>query len=76
MKVKFKKLSENAVMPAKGSAHAAGFDPVVTSMEELDLYHTGYWFGLSVEIPKGYVGLVSRGPQYISTGCCYPIVWV
>lgn len=37
MKVKFKKLSENAVMPAKGSAHAAGFDLVVTSMEELDL---------------------------------------
>ncbi len=58
MKVKFKKLSENAVIPVKGSSGAAGFDMVITSMQEVDYYHTGYGFGLAVEIPRGYVGLV------------------
>ena len=58
MKVKFRKLCESAVTPAKGSAHAAGFDLTITSTQEIDHFHTRYGFGLSVEIPKGYVGLV------------------
>lgn len=58
MKVRFKKLCENAVIPVKGSSGAAGFDMVITSMQEVDYYHTGYGFGLAVEIPRGYVGLV------------------
>jgi dUTP pyrophosphatase len=58
MKVKFKKLNENAKAPYQGTAGSAGFDLFATSKEQIDFYHTKYGTGLAVEIPKGYVGLV------------------
>lgn len=59
MKVKIKKLCDNAVMPTKGHATDAGFDLYCTSTEvnwekRQLVCHTG----LAFEIPDGYVGLL------------------
>lgn len=59
MRVKIKKLHEEAKMPKKGTASAAGFDlyaskPAVLSSHEPKLVATG----LAFEIPDGYVGVV------------------
>ena len=59
MKVRIKKLNDNAVMPSKAHAADAGFDLYCTS-KEIDwtkrqiVCHTG----LAFEIPEGYVGLI------------------
>jgi dUTP pyrophosphatase len=58
MKVKFKKICENAKAPYHGTIGSAGFDLYATSKEQIDLYHTKFGTGLAVEIPVGYVGLV------------------
>lgn len=62
MELKFKKLSEDAVLPSYANDGDAGMDLVATSFtQEFDksgklvlVYHTG----LAVEIPKGYMGLI------------------
>lgn len=59
MKVRIKKLNDNAMMPTKAHAADAGFDLYCTS-KEIDwtkrqiVCHTG----LAFEIPEGYVGLI------------------
>lgn len=57
MKVRFKKLHEKAVLPIYAKPGDAGLDLTVT-----DFIITGtkqfVKFGLAVEIPKGYVGLI------------------
>jgi dUTP pyrophosphatase len=58
MKVKFKKLSDNAVMPKKAHPTDAGFDLVATSREIDDNGNIVYGTGLAFEIPEGYVGLI------------------
>jgi dUTP pyrophosphatase len=61
MKLKVKKLYDNAVIPKYGSEGAACFDLVAIS-KELILHKTGpileYDTGLAFEIPKGHVGLI------------------
>lgn len=58
MKVRFKKLSPNAVTPARAHRTDAGFDLVATS-RVFDKHGTAtYGTGLAVEIPDGYVGLL------------------
>lgn len=57
MKVKFKRLNENAVMPKKAHPTDAGFDLVATSREIDEYGNIVYGTGLAVEIPDGYVGL-------------------
>lgn len=59
MKVKIKKLVENAVIPSYAKDGDAGMDLTCVNVEynpdiECEIYHTG----IAVEIPKGYVGLV------------------
>ena len=62
MEVKFKKLSEDAVIPSYANAGDAGMDLTATRFtQEFDksgkmvlVYHTD----LAVEIPEGYVGLL------------------
>jgi dUTP pyrophosphatase len=62
MKVKFKKLGEDAVVPSYAHTGDAGLDLTATSFtQELDksgklvlVYHTN----LAVEIPEGYFGLL------------------
>lgn len=59
MKVRFKKLTENAVMPMKAHASDAGFDLVATRVEpDVENGAIVYGTGIAVEIPKGHVGLV------------------
>lgn len=59
MKVRIKKLNDNAVVPTKAHATDAGFDLYCTS-KEIDwtkrqiVCHTG----LAFEIPEGHVGLI------------------
>ena len=58
MKVRIKKLTENAVIPSKAHTTDAGFDLTATS-RTLDEYGcVVYGTGLAFEIPEGYVGLL------------------
>ena len=57
MKVRIKKLHNNASIPRYAKPGDAGMDLIaVWQKQELDLIT--YGTGLSVEIPKGYVGLL------------------
>ena len=66
MEVKFKKLSEDAVLPAYAKPGDAGLDIVATSdgkmvssEDKQNLwYYIEYKTGLAVELPPGYVGLM------------------
>ena len=58
MKVRIKKLNENAVIPKYAKHGDAGMDLTAVSME-LDAYgNVCYGTGLAFEIPEGYVGLI------------------
>lgn len=58
MKVRFKKIHPNAVIPTKAHAADAGFDLVATSREE-DMYgNISYGLGIAIEIPKGHAGFI------------------
>ena len=61
MKVKIKKLNENAIVPTYGTEYSAGADlyalldsSVEIAPRETTFIHTG----ISVEIPEGYCGLI------------------
>lgn len=62
MELKFKRLSDKAVLPIRAHKSDAGLDLTCTDIQSvinecgqlLLLYHTG----LAVEIPEGYVGLL------------------
>ena len=58
MKVKFKKLREKAVLPSYAKPGDAGLDMTPVAVEQLGNKKMKYYFGLSVEIPDGYVGLI------------------
>ena len=59
MKVKFKKLCPEAVIPTKGSEDAAAFDLVATSSASIyGLTAIKYGTGLAMEIPQGYAGFI------------------
>ena len=51
MIINFKKLTENAKAPYRGSLGAAGFDLTAVTKEQIDYYHTRYGTGIAVEIP-------------------------
>ena len=57
MKVKIKKLSENAVIPQYAKPGDAGMDVVATSINVTDKY-IEYGTGLAFEVPEGYVMLI------------------
>ena len=58
LKVKIKKLNENAVIPTYAKYGDAGMDLVATSEYYDADGNIVYGTGLSFEIPKGYVGLL------------------
>lgn len=59
MKVKIKKLNENAVIPSYSKVGDAGLDLTATSKKVNDNKTIiTYGIGLSIEIPEGYVGLI------------------
>jgi dUTP pyrophosphatase len=56
--VKVKKLHENAVIPSYAKPGDAGMDLTITEIKENNFRQISYGFGIAVEIPFGYVGLV------------------
>ena len=67
LKIKFKKLNPNAVMPKQGTAGAAGFDLTAVSLKVTETT-LKYDTGIAVEIPPGYVGLVFPRSSVCKTG--------
>ena len=56
VKVKVKKLNENAVIPQYATPGAACVDLVATSVKRDEYMNYVFGTGLAFEIPKGYVG--------------------
>lgn len=56
--VKVKKLNSNAVVPSYSKVGDAGMDLTITNIKENTTFSITYGFGIAMEIPKGYVGLV------------------
>lgn len=78
MEIKFKKLTENAVIPVRAHKSDAGLDltctKITTTLNEARQLMLVYHTGLAVEIPEGYVGLLfPRSSVYkkstIQTNC-------
>lgn len=57
MKVKFKKLVPEAVLPSYSKVGDAGLDLTAISVQ-FESKYIEYGTGLAVEIPEGYVGLI------------------
>lgn len=60
-KVRFKKLSENAVVPSYGTAYSAGADLYSAMQENVIIAPETTKFiktGIAIEIPEGLVGLI------------------
>jgi dUTP pyrophosphatase len=58
MQVKIKKLSPIAVIPTYAKEGDAGMDLVITDIKGENKYDITYGFGISMEIPEGFMGLV------------------
>lgn len=58
IKIKVKKLHENAIIPSYSKEGDAGMDLTITREIENTTFQVSYGFGIAMEIPKGYVGLV------------------
>ena len=58
MKVRIKKLNENAVIPSYAKSGDAGMDLVATTIISETQTQITYGIGLAMEIPKGFVGLI------------------
>ena len=56
--VKVKKLHPDAVIPRYSKVGDAGMDLTITKEIENTSFSVSYGFGIAMEIPKGYVGLV------------------
>lgn len=57
MKVKIKKLHPNAVIPSYAKEGDAGLDLTITSIKD-DNKYIQFNFGVAIEIPKHFVGLI------------------
>lgn len=58
MKVKIKKLSENAVLPQYAKYGDAGMDLTAISVKIDEYGNYEYGTGLAIKIPEGHVGLI------------------
>ena len=58
MIVKIKKLNPKAVIPKYSKPGDAGMDLTITSIISENSLDVSYGFGIAVEIPEGFVGLV------------------
>jgi dUTP pyrophosphatase len=72
--VKVKKLSPNAVVPSYSKFGDAGMDLTITSEISNTTFDVSYGFGIAMEIPDGYVGLVFprssvRNQDLLLTNC-------
>ena len=61
MKIQVKKLKENAILPSRGSAYAAGYD-LYACLDEAVSIEAGETIkigtGLSIAVPEGYFGAI------------------
>ena len=67
MKIKFKRLTINAVEPRKATVGAAGFDLTATQLEDTPTcykYHTG----IALELPPGWTALVFPRSSVVKKG--------
>ncbi len=74
LKIKVKKLHENAVIPTYSKPGDAGMDLTITREIENTTFSVSYGFGIAMEIPFGYVGLVFprssvRNQDLLLTNC-------
>lgn len=67
LKIKFKKMNPNAVIPKRGTIGAAGFDLTAIGLEVTETT-LKFDTGIAVEIPPGYVGLVFPRSSICKTG--------
>jgi dUTP pyrophosphatase len=58
MKVRIKKINENAVIPSYAKSGDAGMDLIATEIINETSNQITYGTGLSLEIPEGFVGLI------------------
>ena len=62
MEIKFKRLSDNAILPIRAHKGDAGMDltctKITTTVNEAGQLMVVYHTDLAVEIPEGYVGLI------------------
>jgi dUTP pyrophosphatase len=58
LKIKVKKLHENAIVPSYSKLGDAGMDLTITDIKSNTTFDITYGFGIAIEIPKGFVGLV------------------
>lgn len=58
MKVNIKKVHPNAVIPSYAKEGDAGMDLTISSVIENTSFSVSYGFGISLEIPEGFVGYI------------------
>jgi dUTP pyrophosphatase len=58
MEIKIKKLHDLAIIPSYAKDGDAGMDLFITEIKSENRLDITYGFGVAMEIPKGYVGLV------------------
>ena len=58
MQVKIKKLNQYAVIPKYAKVGDAGMDLVITDIKGENKMFITYGFGISMEIPEGFMGLI------------------
>jgi dUTP pyrophosphatase len=74
VRVGVKKLDPNAVIPSYSKVGDAGMDLTITNIKENTTFSITYGFGIAMEIPFGYVGLVFprssvRNQELILSNC-------
>jgi dUTP pyrophosphatase len=58
MEVKIKKLYDGAVVPSYAKDGDAGMDLFISEIKAENRLDVTYGFGIAIEIPEGYVGLI------------------
>jgi len=68
MKIKFRRLNENAVVPVFATKGAACADVVATEIIKQDSYNVTVKLGFATEIPEGYKGVVVPRSSFTQKG--------
>ena len=69
MKVKIKKLHEDAVIPSYAKHGDAGVDLYSVRVDKDKKQNDVHYTGLAIEIPEGYVGLLFPRSSISKTSC-------
>lgn len=69
MKIRIKRLHENAKLPIKATSGSSGYDLTAVSFERLNEYIWIYDIGLAIQIPAGHEGQLRARSSIFKTGC-------